>query len=349
MPVTVNSDARVAMSPAPELPPEVVDAIIDRCASDTATLWNCILVAKEWVPRSRTHIFRHMHVQGHSSFHRFLKRLPAFGPGVHSLTLDLTPHTSPYYKMGTQADLSSFTSLTLLSLHGIEFPNSHAFAQLMASSPTLENVILVDVRWSESSERLGTIESFPRLRELHISCIHPEPIFDWFRHHDLPELHHVGLTLCPASSDPQILGFLAKLPLDHLEIGPHDTEGFRTLVASISAQHGLTVHSKMYYDLTVYEFLRRPLPSPLSAGTLITSMIRLTPTSLFCDLEFPSRVPVEFYDWTGLDYIFNSWRFRKVRRFVLLCSSPLQERTVRSNLPISNRRGVLAFSDMRFR
>ncbi|KAJ7650905.1 hypothetical protein FB45DRAFT_1050767 [Roridomyces roridus] len=341
------------MGVAPEIPPEVLDAILDTLASDNETLQSCILVAKRWVARSRRHLFRHIHVQGQSSLDRFLKRVQVFGHGAHSLTLSQVLSERAYYKLAADAaDLSSFTSLTWLSLRGIEFPTFHALAQLMASSPSLENILLVGVKWSDSDgERSTTIKRFPCLRQLYISCLHPEPIIDWFGCHGLPELHHVGITLCPAITPSQILAFLAKIPLAHLDVGPDNAPGFRSFVDLVSAKHGLVVHSTIYAenkDCTRYEVLRRPRPNVQTAPAhpLGTRMIHLTHTSIFCDLHFPESSSTEQYDWEGLDYIFTSSRFSTIQSFVLFSSSPLHERTVRNNLPMSNRRGVLAFSQM---
>ncbi|KAJ7650845.1 hypothetical protein FB45DRAFT_997619 [Roridomyces roridus] len=276
-----------------------------------------------------------IHVEGHSSLHRFMKRLRVFGPGAHSLTLKLASYESRYYK---PADLSSFTSLTRLCLHGIEFRTFHGLAQLMALLPSLEKIALVDVRWRETGERPATGECFPCLRQFYISCLHPESVLDWLGCHELPDLHHVGITLCPTSSGARILAFLAKISLDHLEIGPDNAQGFSSLVHSISVKHRLAVHSTMRRDdNTRYEFLRRPLP-PHTANLFTTHLIRPTHTSVFWDLQLcPSWT--EDYDWDGLDHIFTSSQFATTQRFVLLCFSPLQEQTVMNKLPMSSRRG----------
>lgn len=131
-------DPRPSTSP-PSLPIELTDLIVDDLQSNHQALLSCSLVSRDWLPRSRHHLFRQLrcHPQtsdGFSELWSFFQSSPADLRGVvRELTLD-----------GTQ------TSFRAATHHNGSDPNDYhltfpLLASCVALLPSLESLKLTNI------------------------------------------------------------------------------------------------------------------------------------------------------------------------------------------------------------
>jgi hypothetical protein len=76
------------------LPPEIVDHIID-LTGNHGTLQACSLVAKNWVARSRVHLFRDVLLFSHRRWQKDMPVGPT-SPAIYTRTLTLAQHNTPH-------------------------------------------------------------------------------------------------------------------------------------------------------------------------------------------------------------------------------------------------------------
>ncbi|KAJ6492779.1 hypothetical protein C8R47DRAFT_421984 [Mycena vitilis] len=335
----------------PTLPPEVVEVIIDHLSSDMEALRSCTFVARSWLPRSRHHLFRHL-VIPMSRLRRFLRRCEAVGPAVVSLTFQAPggPWNHMAAKLCEKAlfgTFMSYTSLTSLSINGLHFSIFSNLAQLLAAFSRLETISLLDLTWdqddsTQTPERPGL---FFFLQNISLSGIYLEPILEWLARHEFPVLDSLGLGLLSPDENPagRILAFLAYCAPRNIQIGPPEHPNFTILVRTMCDHCQYALQSivtfldvkQSFYDLR--RLLKPAPPSPISIN-------QLTDKSTMCHIRSWLLV-----DWAALDDLLNSRRLSAFSRVMLLINDAggeLARAQVCQQLPMTSRRGVIAFSNL---
>jgi hypothetical protein len=169
-------------SPLPAMPQEITDMIIDCLAEGASSfsgnkraLATCALVCRSWVPRSRTHLFRHIVLD--SSIGTFAPLLRSdkctFAPYVRDISAFRTfgdPSDHHFDKIGK--DLKRLTNVTTLRLDGI----FHACAAWDGFMCGFKNVTELSVHFhliGHSNCVLGLIHMLPSLQRLHVMALSP--------------------------------------------------------------------------------------------------------------------------------------------------------------------------------
>lgn len=73
----------------PQLPPEIADHIVDLLRDEPATLKQCCLVSKSWIPRARKHLFGEIEFEHPADVDAWKEVFPdpANSPGYHTHSL----------------------------------------------------------------------------------------------------------------------------------------------------------------------------------------------------------------------------------------------------------------------
>lgn len=172
----------------PTLPTEVEENAIDYCADDIATLRRCALTCRDWLPRSRIHLFSAIRLSTREDIHSlcdFLDAHPARRTLICSIIMAPTvSETRPAFLLETfPVQLLS----RLPKLCGWALRNDLAsdrkrnvyhhpiiLRQLRISSPVVD-LELVSLNFTSLTVFLRFITSFTRLRHLRCNTI-------WFDH-----------------------------------------------------------------------------------------------------------------------------------------------------------------------
>jgi len=77
--------------PNPDLPPELLDHVVDFLRDSKHALRNCCLVSKSWVPRTRKHLFADISFHGRKTLESWRKTFldPSTSPTCHTKTLSI--------------------------------------------------------------------------------------------------------------------------------------------------------------------------------------------------------------------------------------------------------------------
>lgn len=88
--------------PAPYLAPEIIDNIIDNLSDERATLFDCSIVSKSWIPHARKHLFATIRFTSSADVQRWrlLFRNSQVPPGQFIKTLHLTSRSRENYGSG---------------------------------------------------------------------------------------------------------------------------------------------------------------------------------------------------------------------------------------------------------
>ena len=165
----------------PDLPPEILDDIIDLLHDQPETLKRCCLVSKSWVPRTRKHIFAHIGFQGQHHLFSWEDTFPdpSTSPACYAKTLYIgcSQLVAADAKAGSwirgfsrvgHLELSSQTLISgrmfsLVPFHGI----SPVVQSLRVVAPALPFPGIINL-----------IVSFPRLEDLVVVVFYKMPDSD---------------------------------------------------------------------------------------------------------------------------------------------------------------------------
>ena len=145
-------------NPHQYLPPETLDCIIDLLHDEPATLKDCCLVSKLWVPRTRKHLFANIELLSVKDIHSWKKAFPdpSISPAYHTHTLSVC-----WTQAVTEADTWAGGLIQT-------FPR---VIRLKLTRPTLSN----DVQTTLSTLREIPFAPFykfsPTLKSLHVNFI----------------------------------------------------------------------------------------------------------------------------------------------------------------------------------
>ena len=155
----------------PDLPPEILDLVVDHLRAEPATLKACCLVSKSWIPRTRRHLFASVWF-GPSSIQPWKKLFPdpSTSPAHHTRILELNGFpTSMVRETSTLACIRSFRHIVDLKVSTLGWDNGRtSLVPLHGLSPTLKSLLL-HYEYLSTSEVLNLICSFPHLEDLKLS------------------------------------------------------------------------------------------------------------------------------------------------------------------------------------
>ena len=157
------------------LPPELVDHIVDHLHDDPTALKACCVVAKSWVPRTRSHLFARVKFDtSKNPVEHWMKIFPdpLNSPAHHTRSLSicgLPVFTSP--DVDVRGWIRTFHNLVHLHLDRITWEDHEApLVPFHGLSPTVRSLRLTRT----SFEVFDLICSFPFLEDLVITSILPE-------------------------------------------------------------------------------------------------------------------------------------------------------------------------------
>ena len=196
---------------SPDLPPEILDLIVDHLHDKPDALKACCIVSKSWIPRARTHLFAYVELDSRS-IQRWKRRFPdpPTSPAHYARTLRFINFQT--FGLTTPAFTHSFCRVADLQVAtGMMGPdNCVSLGLLHGLSPTLKSLALYYEKLP-LSEILSLICSFPLLENLALR--HPRPIGDtngWDTPSTSPKL--TGTLRLYDSGGPFITRGLLSLP-----------------------------------------------------------------------------------------------------------------------------------------
>jgi hypothetical protein len=160
------------------LPPELHDIIIGFLYDDIPTLTSCVLVCKDWLPSSRSRLFRKLKIKPRTA-QKFLPLLesplhgPAIAPYVRELHIVEGYGSEAWFNEGLPVVclgvLRSVTSLHVDLLQWVEL-SKESRAAFMSFLRSVEELIL-DACEFETFDQFTKVVSEPRsLRKLEVVC-----------------------------------------------------------------------------------------------------------------------------------------------------------------------------------
>lgn len=224
--------------------PELVDIIIDYLHDDRRSLASCALVAHQWVPSSRHHLFASVTLPS-TRWLRFLELLDS------SFTT-ISPHVRALTLTDDQENLEPLTqSIAHLATH-----------LLAITSLSLE---MMDWR-TLSRDCTATLSSFHQITYLHLSCVRfitGDDVVDLIHSYPLLEEFSVEKVLCDSSTRGAGLPSSLRVLRIHLSVS---LSAFMSV--SVFSGHGPyalnTVDVSIeHYDLTSFRLFLRVLGSQL--------------------------------------------------------------------------------------
>ena len=184
--IEINTDSRTTTTIMPELPQELIDAIIDH-VYNRDTLKACSLVCSQWSARSRKHLFARVELSSETDFRRWCARIRPGPSGPSSLVERLSladchlsshevqpaPRPPSWVLSGSVSRLQSFSGLRTLAITRWNMSTVQAASMLQCLGPLLKNVTRLTLGdlFVHSPTLATFISHFSRLHDLYIYCI----------------------------------------------------------------------------------------------------------------------------------------------------------------------------------
>ena len=152
----------------PHLPPEILDYTIDILHDEPKALRNCCLVAKSWVPRTRSHLFAEVKFFSIDHLKSWKKTfpVPSDAPAHHTHTLKIG---CPLVVGRTNEDegdwLQAFPRVSSLVVSGNNDDSEVSLAPFHKFSPTLKSFRVHSVALP-SPQLFNLVRSSPHLEDL---------------------------------------------------------------------------------------------------------------------------------------------------------------------------------------
>lgn len=167
------------------IPPEIVDRIIDYIHEDTKTLIACSLVARDWVPSTRLHLFAKLSLLSAHEVARFAE-LDSFAPNIIHYCQELSigtnnkfdnPSTWPGFLpfIGTPPLTISERVDRFVSLHTLHFRGFPSGVKSSLISPLVEisgkntTITFTDSSLESCYDLWKILRLFPNLERVHVS------------------------------------------------------------------------------------------------------------------------------------------------------------------------------------
>ena len=214
-------------TPAPTLPIELIEAIIDH-QTDKKSLKACSLVCKAWTSRARFHLFAFLNLR-RRDVETFINSRPPINiaPFVRSLRLttsywytdsgpwdEIIPRLVDFHHVrhlglvgvelkGPTSDiclaLGQFAHIVDLRLTEITWPSFASFADVLCAFPSLEKLCLISVRWSNSNLPAPSHSPLRNLHALQVCGCHD--VHKWLLSlHAIPALRSLYWCDCDLDS-----------------------------------------------------------------------------------------------------------------------------------------------------
>lgn len=150
----------------PDLPPEIIDRIIDHLWDQISDLYQCALVCKAWLPCARYHAFSTILLNRRRQCERF-ERLLIFNPNICLLVKELgfSLMGPPFLPDWLPTISETLPHLSRLHILGGGVFSSASFRGL----PLLRVLNIAHIRFRQFNDFITTIHNLPALQEL---CIH---------------------------------------------------------------------------------------------------------------------------------------------------------------------------------
>ena len=149
-----------------ELPPELIDRVIDFLHNDPKTLVACSLVASSWTATSRYHRFSRVKLicpNDWTKLDRLVELSPTVVHYVRAVAMDLT-NSAPPAKW--TAAFTSFTSLEHLALSGAIIPPWESEAAAISSVVHKITTLDINVAFASGNDFWPIVRMFPNLVSL---------------------------------------------------------------------------------------------------------------------------------------------------------------------------------------
>ena len=163
------------------VPPEIVDQIIDYFHNDPNTLKACSLVAREWIPSARLHLFAKLSFSSARDESRF-KELVSSSPNLlhhcqeltagvtdnFGLASGSTPHFTRCLPM-LRKHVDRFSSLRTLRVRGSPSRPKNFFKFLVEISDKITTITFTGGNLRSRHDLWTVLRLFPNLRNVHVS------------------------------------------------------------------------------------------------------------------------------------------------------------------------------------
>ena len=149
----------------PDLPPEILDSIVEFLYGETKALRQCCLVSKSWIPRTRKHLFAVVDFSSLDDIEAWKKTFPDPSNSPAHYTRDLEVYCSEVISIPT------FPCLVRLRVHDTTIPPSGLRSQMNLApfyevSPALKSLFLATPFVLPLSKVFNLIRSLPSLEDL---------------------------------------------------------------------------------------------------------------------------------------------------------------------------------------
>ena len=160
--------------PNPDLPPEILDYIVDILCDKPKALQKCCLAAKSWVPRARKHLFAEIDFCSLEHLEAWKKTFPdpSKSPAYHTHTLSVyRPYTVASADSGGGGWIQTFSRVTRLNVGENIRDTTHPKASLdpfRRFSPVLKSLHVSSI-WLSNSQIFDLVSSLPLLEDLSLT------------------------------------------------------------------------------------------------------------------------------------------------------------------------------------
>lgn len=157
---------------SPQLPPEIVDYIVDSLCDEPKALRDCSLVAKSWVPRARKHLFADIKFGSCEDFHSWKTTFPdpPNSPAHQVRTVSIRCSDDFTAADATEGDcISTFPHVARLRLDIGFMSHGVSLASLHRLSSTLKSLHL-EAAIFPCSRLFDLVYSLPLLEDLTLDC-----------------------------------------------------------------------------------------------------------------------------------------------------------------------------------
>ena len=188
----------------PQIPPEILDHIVDNLHNEPDALRNCCLVAKSWIPRTRKHLFADVKFTSPEHLESWKTTFPdpSNSPAHHTRTLSVKCARIVTAEDGEEDGwIRTFSRVVRLDVDsgvdGSEF--SPALFRVFSESPILKSLRVASGTLS-LPQIFGLVRSLPLLEDLSL-VVHGIPNDNDLSVHEPP-------AVIPTSTSPPFTGTL---------------------------------------------------------------------------------------------------------------------------------------------
>ncbi|KAH9924359.1 hypothetical protein B0H21DRAFT_764787 [Amylocystis lapponica] len=229
-----------------EFPQEMCDRIVDHLWNDRTALRACSLTCRSWLPTARLHLFHTVRVDPNQSGNPYitetpLPRLTNIAPYVRNLTLYRKETSSAAPPTAFPSWLKKFKNVEhLIVQHNGRTWMTEVYRRgLISSFPRVKTLHLHCVHFDDCEDLWETLQGFPRLSTLHVDGVHAA--YSPFKPpaSDAPSIDIQNLCLRHVNLD-MFVAWLTKPPFElHLrkiELGSRNEVGKKQVVLSMLEQ-----------------------------------------------------------------------------------------------------------------